>query len=79
MFPIDTPAPFQRGDAEPGTDRLAVLTIATVAGLLHVKQDTVRGFIKSGRLKACNLGTRQTRVRPADLAAFIDGSVAGGR
>jgi excisionase family DNA binding protein len=53
----------------PVDDRL--WTIGETAEYLHMSQDTIADWIKSGRLKASRIG-RFWRIRPRDVEAFID-------
>lgn len=50
------------------------LTVADVAKLLQVTEETVRRWIRAGELSALNLGGRRGgyRIRRVDLATFID-------
>lgn len=48
-----------------------LLTLAEVADRLRVSESTVKRLKDDGRLPTVNLG-RSVRVRPADLAAFVD-------
>jgi excisionase family DNA binding protein len=53
------------------TDRL--LTVAQVAATLQVDEDTVRRWLRAGRLLGTNLGSRAGyRVRQSDLDAFLE-------
>ena len=49
-----------------------LLEVHEVAYQLKCSQETVRRFIRDGKLKAKRLGWRW-RIKPADLEAFIDG------
>ena len=48
-----------------------LLTIHEVAGLLKVKESTVRAWIKSGNLRAVKFG-REWRVVQKDLEAYLN-------
>lgn len=52
-------------------------TVSQIADLLKVKENTVRGWLKSGELRGRNFGGRTGwRVRASDLSAFLeDGDV----
>lgn len=52
-----------------------LLTVEQVAEYLGVHRDTVYAMVRSGRLKAFQLGGRKAswRVAEGDLRAFIDG------
>ncbi len=53
-----------------GDERL--LTVADVADLLQVDEQTVRRWIRAGRLVAHNFGGKAGyRIRRADLEAFL--------
>ncbi len=50
------------------------LTVADIAGHIGAHEQTVRGWIHSGELKASRFGTRiGWRVRRADYDAFLRG------
>jgi excisionase family DNA binding protein len=58
-----------------------LLTIAEVAGILNVHRSTVSRLLKSGDLPCIRIGCCK-RVRPHDLAAYVDnhiGVAAGSR
>ena len=48
------------------------LTVAEVAEMLKLNQQTVRNWIDRGELPAVRLGARRVRVRQTDLEALID-------
>lgn len=48
-----------------------LLTIHEVAGLLKVKESTVRTWIKAGELRAVKFG-REWRVVQKDLEAYVN-------
>jgi excisionase family DNA binding protein len=49
------------------------LTVANVAGQLQVDEQTVRRWIRAGKLIARNLGGKAGyRIRPSDLAAYMN-------
>ena len=48
-----------------------LLTVEDVAQRLQIKPDTVRRWIRTGKLPAIELGGR-LRVAPTDLQAFLD-------
>ncbi len=51
-----------------------LLTVADIAGHIGAHEQTVRGWIHSGELKASRFGTRiGWRVRRADYDAFLRG------
>ena len=60
-------------------DRL--LTVPEVAERMRVGVDTVRRWLRTGRLKGLLPGGTKTgyRVRERDLEAFIDGATTGER
>ena len=48
------------------------LTVAQVAALLQVHEETVRRWIREGQLPVLDLGKKAGyRVRPTDLDAFL--------
>lgn len=51
------------------SDRL--LTVQDVAQLLQVHDQTVRGYIREGRLRSIRLGRRAIRISQADFDDFI--------
>jgi excisionase family DNA binding protein len=55
------------------------ITVADVAGLLKVNQQTVRNWIDRGELPAFRVGRRRVRVRRNDLNAFIKRSSSTSR
>lgn len=48
-----------------------LLTLQQVADRLQVSMSTVRRLVDAGKLKAIRIG-RNLRVRPEDLAAYIE-------
>jgi excisionase family DNA binding protein len=54
------------------------LTVAEVASILKVNQETVRNWIDVGKLPAVHVG-RRVRIRRADFDALLDASVIGNR
>ena len=53
-------------------------TVAEVASILKLNQQTVRNWIDQGKLPAIHIG-RRVRIRRADFDAVIDASVIGPR
>ncbi len=53
-------------------DREKLLTVDEVAGILRVSPSTVYRRIQAGELPAVKLGHRQVRIKPEDLAAYIE-------
>jgi len=49
------------------------MTVAEVAGLLSLNQQTIRNYIDAGRLSAVRVGSRRVRIRREDLESFIAG------
>jgi excisionase family DNA binding protein len=54
-----------------------LLDVKEAAIFLGVHYDTVRGFIKQGRLPAIRYGKRRYKLRECDLKAFIQASIIG--
>jgi excisionase family DNA binding protein len=52
------------------------LTVAEVADLLKLNQQTVRNMIDRGDLRAARIGSRRVRIKQSDLDAFITESSA---
>jgi len=50
-----------------------LLTVAEVAEVLHVHQQTVRNWLDRGELPAVRVGSRRGRVRKTDFDAFLGG------
>jgi excisionase family DNA binding protein len=48
------------------------LTVADIAELLKLNQQTVRNWIDRGELPAVRLGSRRVRVKQSDLNRFIE-------
>jgi excisionase family DNA binding protein len=55
------------------------LTVAEVAELLKLNQQTVRNWIDAGKLLATRAGNRRVSIARADLDAFRDAGSLGGR
>jgi excisionase family DNA binding protein len=51
-------------------------TVAEVAALLRVNQQTVRNRVDHGELRAVTVGKRRVRIRQSDLDAFLAASTA---
>lgn len=49
---------------------MVYLTVADVAKQLQISEDTVRRWIKSGKLPALKIG-KEWRVDPEELKAFL--------
>lgn len=59
-------------------DRERLLTAAEVAERMNVTQETVRRWLRSGRLAGRNFGGKMGyRIRERDLEAFIAGDEPG--
>jgi excisionase family DNA binding protein len=52
------------------------MTVAEVAAILKLNQQTVRNWIDQGKLPAVHIG-RRVRIRRADFKALIEASVIG--
>jgi len=48
-----------------------LLTTETVAKVLLVKPDTLRGWLRTGKIKGVKVGNRLWRVRESELEAFL--------
>ena len=48
-----------------------LLTLPQVADRLQVSMSTVRRLVAAGKLKVVRIGSRNQRVRPDDLRAYI--------
>jgi excisionase family DNA binding protein len=55
------------------------LSVAEVAALLKMNQQTIRNWIDRGELSAVRLGTRRLRVRKSDLDVFLAGGVSSNK
>jgi excisionase family DNA binding protein len=53
------------------------MTVAEIAAILKLNQQTVRNWIDSGKLPALHIG-RRVRIRRADFDALVEGSTMGG-
>ncbi len=51
-----------------------LLTVAEVAAMLRLNEQTVRKWLREGRLPGISLGSRQAgwRVRRSDVEQFLD-------
>ncbi len=54
------------------------LTVADVAEMLKLNQQTVRNWIDQGSMPALRVG-RRVRIRREDFLAFVDNGYTGGR
>jgi excisionase family DNA binding protein len=54
------------------------LTVAEIAAMLKLNQQTIRNWIDQGKLPALHVG-RSVRVRRADFDAFLDKGYSGRR
>ena len=61
----------------PGETDDAFLTVAEVAGILKLNQQTVRNWIDQGSLPAHRVG-RRVRIRRSDFEAVLAQSYTGG-
>jgi excisionase family DNA binding protein len=50
------------------------LTVAQVADLLKISEQTVRNWIDAGKLRGIRAGARRVRIARADLDAFLEAS-----
>ena len=48
-----------------------LLTTETVAKVLLVKPDTLRGWLRTGKIKGVKVGNRLWRVRESEMEAFL--------
>jgi excisionase family DNA binding protein len=53
------------------------MTVAEVASILKLNQQTVRNWIDAGKLPALHVG-RRVRIRRADFDQLLEASVVGG-
>ena len=53
-----------------------LLTVAEAAKIANVHAETLRRAIKAGRLRSVSSLGRHPRIRPEDLAAFLEPRVA---
>jgi len=53
------------------------LTVAEVAEILKLNQQTVRNWIDQGSMRALRVG-RRVRIRRDDFLAFVDNGYTGG-
>jgi excisionase family DNA binding protein len=66
----------RRGRPPDGPPPPGFKTTAEAAAVLRVKEDTVRGYIRSRRLKARKVrGTRRWLIADTDLAAALEGGL----
>jgi len=49
------------------------MTVAEVAELLKLNQQTIRNYVDAGRLAAIRIDDRRVRIRREDVDRFIDG------
>ena len=54
------------------------MTVAEVASVLKLNQQTVRNWVDAGKLPAMHIG-RRVRIRRADFHALLEASVIGDR
>ena len=52
------------------------MTVAEVASILKLNQQTVRNWIDQGKLPAVHIG-RRVRIRRADFDALLEASIIG--
>ena len=62
---------------EPGSAEESFLTVAEVAGLLKLNQQTVRNWIEQGSLPALRVG-RRVRIRRSDFDQLLEAGYTGG-
>jgi excisionase family DNA binding protein len=63
---------------DPGNAEESFLTVAEVADLLKLNQQTVRNWIDQGSLPALRVG-RRVRIRRSDLNRLLDEGYTGAR
>ena len=61
----------------PGSAEESFLTVAEVAGLLKLNQQTVRNWIEQGSLPALRVG-RRVRIRRSDFDRLLEAGYTGG-
>jgi excisionase family DNA binding protein len=49
-----------------------LLNLEQAADRLQIKPDTLRGWLRAGKLRGVKLGARRWRVREVDLPPFIE-------
>ncbi len=54
------------------------LTVAEVASILKLNQQTVRNWIDAGQLPAVRVGQRRVRIKRSDFDRFIEQGYSGG-
>jgi excisionase family DNA binding protein len=59
-----------------GRSEASLLTVAEVAQMLRVHEQTIRNWIDRGNLAAMHVG-RRARIRPQDLDAVIEAGSSG--
>jgi excisionase family DNA binding protein len=62
---------------EPGSAEESFLTVAEVAELLKLNQQTVRNWIEQGSLPALRVG-RRVRIRRSDFDRLLEAGYTGG-
>jgi len=63
----------------PASSEDEYLTVAEIAELLKVNQQTVRNWIADGALAAVRVGPRRVRVRRTDLDAYLTAGAPAAR
>ena len=61
------------------TELERLLTIEQAAEIMGLSVVHTRRFVADGRLPSVRFGRRAIRIRPSDLAAFIEERTEGGR
>jgi excisionase family DNA binding protein len=64
------------GAAKPPTSADQLLTVAEIATILRMNQQTIRNWIEAGTLPAIRIG-RRVRIRRADFNALVAAHPAG--
>jgi excisionase family DNA binding protein len=64
------------GAAKPPTSADQLLTVAEIATILRMNQQTIRNWIDAGTLPAIRIG-RRVRIRRADFNALVSAHPAG--